>query len=230
MKRQFPRIRIQRERQRTSGGGTPGTRTLMEEIMALIDRVKRILLTPKEEWPVIDAEQASVSGLYTSYIIPLAAIGPIASLIGWSAFGMRVPFVGSYRIPIGTGLRMAVVQYVLALIGVFVLGLIIDGLAPTFGGQKNRTQALKVAVYSSTAAWVAGIFGLIPALAILSILGLYSLYLLYLGLPILMKAPEDKAVGYTVVVIICAIVLYLIIGWVATRFYWRPGSMGVPGL
>lgn len=194
--------------------------------MGLIDRAKNILLQPKQEWPVIDAEQTSTGALYTGYIIPLAAIGPVASLIGWSAFG----FVGSYRIPIGVGLRMAVVQYVLALIGVFVLGLIIDALAPTFGGQKNQTQALKVAVYSSTAAWVAGIFGLIPALAILSILGLYSLYLLYLGLPILMKAPQDKAVGYAVVVIISAIVLYLIIGWVATRFYWRPAALGIPGL
>ncbi|MGH7537844.1 MAG: Yip1 family protein [Gemmatimonadales bacterium] len=198
--------------------------------MGLIDRAKNILLQPKQEWPVIDAEQTSTGALYTGYVIPLAAIGPVASLIGWSAFGMRVPFLGSDRIPIGIGLRMAVVQYVLALIGVFVLALIIDALAPTFGGQKSQTQALKVAVYSSTAAWVAGIFGLIPALAILSILGLYSLYLLYLGLPILMRAPQDKAMGYTVVVIICAIVLYLIIGWVATRFYWRPGSMGMPGL
>ncbi len=194
--------------------------------MSLIDRAKNILLQPKQEWPVIDTEQTSTGALYTGYVIPLAAIGPVASLIGWSAFG----FVGSYRLPIGIGLRMAVVHYVLALVSVFVLGLIIDALAPTFGGQKNQAQALKVAVYSSTAAWVAGIFGLIPALAILSILGLYSLYLLYLGLPILMKAPEDKAVGYTAVVIISAIVLYLIMGWLATRFYWRPGSMGVPGL
>jgi len=197
--------------------------------MGLIDRAKNILLQPKQEWPVIDAEQTSTGALYTGYIIPLAAIGPVASLIGWSALGMRVPFVGSYRIPIGIGLRMAVVQYVLALIGVFVLGLIINALAPTFGGQKNQTQALKVAVYSSTAAWVAGIFGIIPALAILSILGLYSLYLLYLGLPILMKAPQDKAVGYTVVVIISAIVLAIVIGVVVSQFAWRP-AMGVPGL
>jgi len=197
--------------------------------MGLIDRVKRILLAPKEEWPVIDAEQANVGSLYTGYILPLAAIGPVASLIGWSVFGMRVPFAGSFRIPFGTGLRMAVVQYILALIGTFVLALIIDALAPTFGGRKNQTQALKVAAYSSTAAWVAGIFAIIPALAMLAILGLYSLYLLYLGLPSLMKSPQDKAVGYAVVVIVSAIGVYLVIGLVASRFYWRP-AMGVPGL
>ncbi len=103
-------------------------------------------------------------------------------------------------------------QFVLALAGTFVLALIIDGLAPTFGGQKNQVQALKVAAYSSTASWVAGIFMILPTLGWLGILGLYSLYLLYLGLPRVMKAPQDKAMGYTVIVIVCAIVLYVVIG------------------
>ncbi len=198
--------------------------------MALMDRAKNIVLQPKQEWPVIDAEQTSVGALYTGYIIPLAAIGPVASLIGWSLLGMRVPFVGSIRIPIGVGLRMALVQYAGALVGTFVLALIIDALAPTFGGTKNQVQALKVAAYASTAAWLAGIFGLIPALGILAIVGLYSLYLLYLGLPILMKSPEDKAMGYTVVVIIIAIILAVVISYITRQFYWQPSAMGMPGL
>jgi hypothetical protein len=198
--------------------------------MALMDRAKKILLTPKDEWPVIDTEQASVGSLYTGYIIPLAAIGPIASIIGWSLFGMRLPFVGSMRIPIGFGIRNALISYVLGLVGVFVLALIIDALAPTFGGQKNQIQALKVAAYSYTAAWVGGIFGLIPALAILGLLaGLYSLYLLYLGLPVLMKAPQEKAAGYTAVVIVVALVLYFVIGIIVAQFAYRP-AMGMPGV
>ena len=198
--------------------------------MALMDRAKRILLTPKDEWPVIDAEQTTIGALYTGYIIPLAAIGPIAQLIGFSVFGMHIPFTSvTYRVPIAQGIKGAVIGYVLALLGPFVLALIIDALAPTFGGQKNQVQALKAAAYSSTAAWVAGIFALIPALSILGILGLYSLFLLYLGLPVVMKAPQDKAVGYTVVVIVCAIVLYFVIGWVGGLFAWRPAT-GMPGL
>jgi Yip1-like protein len=199
--------------------------------MALMDRAKNILLQPTKEWPVIDTEQTSIAGLYTGYIIPLAAIGPLASLIGWSVFGMRLPFVGSMKIPFSFGIRNAVIVYVLSLVGVFVLGLIIDALAPTFAGQKNQIQALKVAAYSYTAAWVGGIFNLIPSLAIIGLLiSFYSLYLLYLGLPVLMKAPQDKAVGYTVVVIIVAIVLYLIIGVVVAQFAWHPAMGGMPGL
>ena len=198
--------------------------------MSLMERAKNILLQPKTEWPVIETEQATTGSLYTGYIIPLAAIGPVASIIGWSVFGLQVPLVGAIRYPIGIGIRNAIVVWVLSLISVFVLGLIIDALAPTFGGQKNPIQALKTAAYSYTAAWVGGIFNIIPSIALLGLLAaLYSCYLMFLGLPVLMKAPEDKAPGYAAVVIIVAIVLYFIIGAIVAQFAWRPG-MGMPGM
>jgi hypothetical protein len=105
---------------------------------------------------------------------------------------------------------------VLALVSVYVLALIVNALAPAFSGQKSTAQSLKVTAYSATAAWLAGIFSLIPMLAILSILGLYSLYLLYVGLPVLMKSPPDKALGYTAVVIVCALVLFFIFGYLSS--------------
>jgi hypothetical protein len=110
-----------------------------------------------------------------------------------------------------------VVQFVGSLAGVFILTLVIDALAPSFGGQKNQTQALKVAVYSSTAMWVAGVFNVFPSLSVLGILGLYSLYLLFLGLPVLMKAPQDKALGYTIVVVLGALVIYIVVGALAAQ-------------
>lgn len=190
--------------------------------MALADRVKNILLTPKTEWPVIDAEPTTVADLYKGYIMPLAAIGPIAQAVGWTVFGLRVPFLGTYRTPIGTALVSALVTYLLTLVAVYVLAIIIDKLAPTFNGTPSQIQALKVAAYSSTASWVAGIFMLIPALSMLSILGVYSLYLLYLGLPVLMKTPPEKALSYTVVVILAAIVLFMVIGLASTAFVRMP--------
>jgi hypothetical protein len=191
--------------------------------MNLVDRTKNILLSPKQEWLVIDGEDASVGGLYIGYIVPLAAIGPVASIIGMEIFGISVPSVGTYRVPIGAAVRQGIAQYVMALIGVFVLALIIDELAPYFRVQENRYQALKVATYSSTPVWVVGIVGLIPALSILGLLGLlYSLYLLYLGLPVLMKVPQHKAMGYTVVVIICAVVLFFVIEVIAAQLGGGP--------
>jgi hypothetical protein len=193
--------------------------------MNLVDRVKRILLSPRTEWEVIDAEQTTAAALFTGYVVPLAAIGPLARLIGYSVFGIPLPLMGTYRVPFGSALTGAVIGFVLTLVGTYILALIIDALAPTFNGQRNQIQALKVAAYSSTAAWVAGIFALIPWLGFLGIVGLYSLYLLYLGLPVLMKAPREKALPYTAVVILAAIVLFMVVGVIAGRFTGIPHAM-----
>jgi hypothetical protein len=190
--------------------------------MNLTERAKNILIQPAEEWRVIEKEPTTTGDLYTSYIMPLAAIGPVASIVGLSIIGIGSPLGGTYRVSLMTAIGHAVVTYVLALAGVYVLALIIDALAPTFNGTKNSSQALKVAAYSSTAGWLVGIFNLIPVLAFLQIFGLYSLYLLYLGLPALMKSPQDKTLAYTVVVIIAGLIIFAIIGAVGGSMITYP--------
>jgi len=180
---------------------------------SLFARAKDIIVSPKTEWGVIDGEPATIGGIYTSYVVILAAIGPLAGLIGQQVFGFSLLGV-TYKPPMNWSLGMAVIGYAMTLVSCYVLALIIDALAPSFGGTKDMVKAFKVAAYSATAAWLAGIFAIIPMLAMLSIVGLYSLYLLYLGLPRLMRVSDDKAVGYTVVVIIVWIVLYFIVAFV----------------
>ncbi|SJM51246.1 probable membrane protein YPO2362 [Brevundimonas diminuta 3F5N] len=181
---------------------------------SLVSRAKYILTRPKFEWPVIDAESASIKGLFTSYAVILAAIPAVATIVGQIAFGHR-GLVGP--------LLGGALSYVLSLVSVYVLGLIIDALAPTFGGTKNPVKAMQVAVYSMTAAWVAGVLNVLPMLAWLAgLLGLYGFYLMYLGLPTLMKTAADKALGYTIVVVVAAIILnaivFAIVGAVIASF------------
>jgi hypothetical protein len=178
--------------------------------MNLVERAKTLILQPRAEWQVIDAEPHTVQDLYTRYVMILAAIPAVCSFIGLSLIGMGV-FGATYRVPIGSGVAHMVVSYLLSLGWVYVLALLIDALAPNFGGQKNFIQALKLAAFTPTAAWLAGVFFIIPSLSIIgSLLSLYSLYLLFVGLPILMKSPEDKTVPYLAVIIIAAIVLTVV--------------------
>jgi len=194
----------------------------------IIQRAKDILLKPKETWPVIAAEPATTQSIYVPYVVALAAIGPVAQFIGMQVFGFTVIGV-TYHPPLVGSLVSAILSYGLALATVFILALVIDALAPSFGGQKDQVQALKVAAYSATAGWIGGIFGLVPALGLIGALfGLYGLYLLYLGLPVLMKVPQDKALGYTVVVVITAIVLFLIVGAVVAALT-APSLLSVRG-
>ncbi|MEA3029399.1 MAG: hypothetical protein QOG13_724 [Sphingomonadales bacterium] len=181
---------------------------------SLINRVKDILVTPKTEWAVIDAEPATIQGIYTSYVVILAAIGPIAMLIGQQLVGISILGV-TYKPSMTYSIGSAVLTYVMSLVIVYVAALIIDALAPTFGGTKDSLKAFKVAAYSATAGWCAAIFNIIPMLGWLGLIGaLYGLYLLYLGLPRLMRVADDKAVGYTVVVIVVQIVLYFVVAMI----------------
>lgn len=194
--------------------------------MNLVDRAKNILLQPKTEWTVIEAEQTDPKTLYTSYICILALIPAAAGLIS-------MVFIASFfagRIGLGFVVGAAITQYVLSLLMVFVVAFIADALATSFDGRKNLNQALKLTAYAMTAAWVAGIFVIVPVLGwLLSLLGsLYSLYLFYLGAPVLMKVPESKTVGYTVVVVLVAIVIGAVIGMVNASILGS-GAVGMMG-
>src|SRR5512138_2035096 len=180
--------------------------------MDVVQRAKNICLSPATEWPVIAGESTTPGELIGGYAAPLAAIGAIAGFIGGTIIGRTIPFVGHYRVPFTTGIVAAIFTFGMALVGVFVLSLVIDALAPTFGGQKNNIQALKLAVYSYTPAWIAGVLQISAVLGILGIFAaFYGIYLLYLGLPQLMRSPQDKSIAYTAVVVVCAIVLSVVI-------------------
>jgi hypothetical protein len=161
--------------------------------MTLVDRVKNIIVSPKTEWPRIAEESTTVSGLYTGYIMILAAIGPIAMAIA-------MPLVGA---------GAAIVAYLIGLLVTYLLALIVDALAPSFGGEKGFVQSLKLVAYSYTAAWVAGIFNLLPGIgrAIALIAAIYAFYTFFLGAPVLRKSSADKAAIFTVIVVICGLLL-----------------------
>jgi hypothetical protein len=179
-------------------------------------RIKALLLTPREEWRRIDTEPMSVQGIMTGWAAPLAAIGPVATLVGQQLFGFRV-FGTVYRPPIASSLITAVVGYLTALIGVYALALIIDNVAPQFGARRDKVQATKAAVFSFTAAWLAGVFAIVPQLGMLGLLGLYSFYLLWIGLPIVMKPAPEKAVTFAAVSIACGIIAFLIISLIVAQ-------------
>jgi hypothetical protein len=197
-----------------AGVGIPPHNTAASPAPAIVARIRGILLTPKTEWPVIAQEPTTTAQLYTGYVMLLAAFTAVLSLVRSSVIGVHVPFGDTVRLPLTTGLMSAVMAFVMGLIGISVVGMIINTLAPTFGGVKDQRQALKTAAYAFTPGWLSAVFYLLPSMGTLLqfLAGLYGIYLLYLGLPILMRSKADKAVGYTATVVICTIVVFMVIG------------------
>ena len=178
--------------------------------MKIIERAMNMLFRPKQEWPVVAAEPTTVGTLYRQWIAPLAAIQPVASVIGLTVVGISLPIVGTYRMPLGEALRNAIFSYVITLVAVYVLALLIDWLAPGFGGTQNRVQALKLTAFAFTPVWLAGVLALMPWSTVLTIGAvIYSLCLLYKGLPVLMQAPVARRRRYFATVLASAFCINL---------------------
>ena len=201
------------------------------DFAALIGRVQRLLLSPVTEWDAISSEPADVQKIYMNYVGPLVIAAALATALGLLLFGANAGFM-TIRMPFGTILTFLILNIVLTLVSVYISAYVINALAPQFGGTQDMGQAFKVAAYSPTATWVAGLVTILPQLAIVVWLGvLYSLYLLYLGLPKLMKPAADKTVPYTIAVVVVMIVIYIVVGGIVGAIAFGSGmpmAMSLP--
>ncbi len=199
--------------------------------MNQLDRAISILKSPLSELTKVKSEGISKNDIIKQYIAILALIPAIAYIIGMGIVGVSLGMFGGFRIPIGTAVVGGVLTYILSIVDVYVIGIVINTLAPSFASKQDENQAMKLAAYSATAGLVGGIFTIIPVLSVITLLfALYGLYILYLGIPVLMETPKDKALGYTIVVIVVALVVYWIIAAITAQVVWSmspvPGMMG----
>ncbi|MEE8377472.1 MAG: Yip1 family protein, partial [Candidatus Aminicenantaceae bacterium] len=178
--------------------------------MDIVARVQGILMKPKDEWVKIKGESLPISVLFTSYAVLLAAIPAVCRFIGLSLIGRKIPWrLGFIPVSFGRALFSAIFLYLMTLVSVYVLGIIINALAPTFSSKQNQENAMKIAVFSMSPIWIAGVFNIIPFLSWLGTIGIiYGIYLFYLGFTSsLMETPPDKVIGYVVVCLVSGIIL-----------------------
>jgi hypothetical protein len=177
-----------------------------------------MLFQPQQEWEAIAGEFTNAPAIYRGYIIPVSAVGPIATLLS-APFGERGTLFGIVETTVSATVQDAVAHYVLGLGSVFVLAVALELLAPSFSGQGNRVQGLKVAAYASTPAWIMGVLNVVPRLAPFSLLGiLWMLYLMFAGSPVVMKVPKHQAMAFGAVAAVAAAVVGLAFEVLARAF------------
>jgi len=187
--------------------------------MVVVQRVKDILLRPKQTWPLIAAEESDITTIYTQYVMILALIPAIAGFIGMSLVGINVGGQ-TVLVPLFSGVLNMVVSYVMSLLMIYALALLADRLAPNFSGEKNLVAALKLIAYSSTSGMVGGLFSLFPGFWFLGfVASLYSLYLLFIGIPVIMKSPREKALPYTAFIVVGALIASIVLGLISAIFH-----------
>jgi hypothetical protein len=183
----------------------------LPETHGLIERARAILLTPQTEWNIVAAEPRTRGALVTSYVLWMAALGPVALMINTIIFGRSISGI-KYRPTVQGAIINATIDYGVALLLFGILYLSLDYLARYFDGQSNRPHAFKLAAYGSTAWWVAGLTNLVPGLGIFMLVGqAYSLYLVYLGATPLMKVPHNRAILYVIAVLVVMLIAAMLI-------------------
>jgi hypothetical protein len=189
--------------------------------MDIVARVQGLFLKPKDEWVKIKGETTPIPQLFMSYALLLVLISAVAQFIGYGLVGIRVPFVGVYRVGLISALLRGVVFAGLHLVSAYVFGMVINALAPTFGSKASLESAMKLAVYSLTPAWVGAVFYIIPALSFLAMIAaLYGLYVLYLGFANpMMDTPQDKVVPYTVASLVAVVVLMAVVSLIVGAIF-----------
>jgi hypothetical protein len=191
--------------------------------MNVVSRAKAMLTEPLGEWMRIAQDAEDPAYVLSHYVAVLALVPAAFGFIGASVVGVDVPGAGIFRVPVFDGLFGAIFGYVMTCATVLLLALIIDLVAPLFGGRRDFDAAFKLAVYSFTPVWLAGIFLVLPGLRFLILLGFYGAYIFWLGLPLLARAPAQKSQIFTALIVVCAGLLVTLAAAAQQALFGTPG-------
>jgi len=182
----------------------------------LFQRVKGIIISTESEWENVASEEPDTSAIMLRYVLLLALIPAVAiliytGLIGETVYGFRVRSMSG-------GIVQGIIQLVSAVLSVYVISFITAWLAPQFYGQRNLGRAMQLIAYSMTPMWLVGFFHVLPSaqtfkIIVMTVGGIYAIYLIFKGLPLIMDVSENKALGYTLAILVAGFVVMAGIGF-----------------
>jgi Yip1 domain len=188
-------------------------------------RAKQIIFKPKETWRAIKDEPGTVQELFINYAAPLALVPALATLIGLSIVGVKLPSGQMARAPFMEALTGGVLGYVFNLLGLLAAAWAVNFLSPYFESKSDFFSAVKLVVYAMTPIWLLGVLAVLPSLGLLQIFGLYSAYLIYTGLPIILETQPAQAAWYTTLIMIATIFISLVLSVVVGGAVYGPMLM-----
>ncbi|MBX3509942.1 MAG: DUF1282 family protein [Hyphomonadaceae bacterium] len=177
----------------------------------ILSRAYGLLRDPAKEWAQIRDERTTIPHILIGYVAPLAAVLPLCDIIGRYVFGQRIGETVE-RPAFVEALVNGVVFWLVSVALAGLLGLLINSLAGNFDSDRDELAAQKIAAYSLTPFFLSGVFFLWPPLWWVSVFALAAAaYLTYRGLPILMKTPEDRALGFAAAATIAGMVAAVVL-------------------
>jgi hypothetical protein len=193
----------------------------------MINHVWGLLYHPEREWREINAERETISHLYTSHVLWMAAIPVLSSLVGTTQFGWSFGGEETYRVSMTDGIMLGIVFYLLILLAVGAVGNLIYWMARHLPHRPTRRECIVFAGYIATPMFLSGIFAIYPVfwLCLLAMIAgvVYTGYLLYRGTPSFLGISHKQGFilsGFTLAIGVLVLEAMLVV----VVLLWRMGS------
>jgi len=182
----------------------------------LLSHVWGLFAHPREEFLLIQKEQADRPSLYILYILLLSAIPPVAVYIGSTMTGWRIGDGDITRLTPSSTISLCILMYLAIIAEIYVLGRAIDWMRSTYTDlSKRELSGLALATYIVMPLLVLSVMAVYPTIWIilltLIIASSYSAYLLYAGIPIVFNIPKERGMMFSSAILTIALVLAVVL-------------------
>jgi len=189
-----------------------------------------VLTSPREQWRKVAEMPADGFDLAAFYPVFMAILPAAAWYYGTTQIGWTVGDGDVTKLTESSAFRIICAFYAAMVLSVLVIGYSIHWMSQTYGTETTFAKGIAVSGITATPLFIAGLLGFYPLLWIDLVLGTiavsWAVYLLYIGVPIVMKIPEEQGFLYSSAIIaVCLVLLICIL--VATAILWDFGFMPV---
>jgi hypothetical protein len=186
-----------------------------------------LLFQPSQEWKnVADLPDAT---LRTLVLLPciLALIPAVAWYYGTTQVGWTVGSGDPVKLTAESARAIIILFYFAMVTAVAIIGYFIHWMSDTYGADSSFAKGIVIAGLTATPLFLAGATGFYPVLWLDMLIGVvavcWAVYLLYLGIPIVMKIPEERGFLFSSAVIAICLVMFICI-MVGSVILWDFGA------
>lgn len=192
----------------------------------MIHHVWGLFTHPDQEWQEIRGEEESISHMYLTHVLVLAAIPAISAYIGTTQVGWSIGGRAPVMLTEASAMQLTFMTYLAMLAGVALMGAFIHWMSRTYHASPSLSQCIVFSAYNATPLFVGGLAALYPHLWLAMLVGTaaisYTVYLLYVGIPSFMNIPQDE--GFMFSSSVLAVGLVLLVAMIASSILlWELG-------
>ncbi|MFN2328711.1 MAG: Yip1 family protein [Chromatocurvus sp.] len=190
----------------------------------MIQHTIGLLLRPSEQWRVVAQLPEKSRNVLVLYPCIFALLPAIAWYYGTSQVGWTTGLQGNVvRLTVESAFQISVLFYLVMVGSVAIIGFFIHWMSKTYGAESTVSKGIVIAGLTATPLFITGLVGFYPTLWLDLLIGVvaisWSVYLMYLGIPIMMKIPEERgflfssAVLAIAMVVLVSIMVISILAW-----------------